>query len=135
MRARYLLDTNHLSPALDAASRIRERLLQTHRAGYRLGTCIPVLCELETGIQQTSDPDSARRTLRHLFRHLRLWPIEQSLARVYGEVYLELRRKGRVLSQVDMILAALSRIMNLTLLTSDRDFAALPDSRTENWLI
>jgi predicted nucleic acid-binding protein len=73
--------------------------------------------------------------LRHLFRHLRLWPIEQGLARAYGGVYLELRRKGRVLSQVDMMLAGLSRIMNLTLLTSDRDFEALPDIHTENWLI
>ena len=38
-----------------------------------------------------------------------------------------------MLSQVDMMLAALARQKDLTLATSDRDFEALPDVRTENW--
>jgi predicted nucleic acid-binding protein len=33
-----------------------------------------------------------------------------------------------------MLLAALSRFMDATLLTSDHDFDALPDLRVENWL-
>jgi len=45
-----------------------------------------------------------------------------------------LRARGRVLSQVDMVLVALARSMNATLLTSDRDFEALPELRVENWL-
>jgi len=37
-----------------------------------------------------------------------------------------LRRRARVLSQVDII-------MTLTILTTDRDFEALPETRTEDW--
>jgi predicted nucleic acid-binding protein len=33
-----------------------------------------------------------------------------------------------------MILAALARVMDLTLVTADRDFDALPDIRKKNWL-
>ena len=32
-----------------------------------------------------------------------------------------------------MMLAALARVMNLTILTTDRDFEALPDILTEDW--
>jgi hypothetical protein len=32
------------------------------------------------------------------------------------------------------MLAALTRVMDLTLLTSEQDFEALPDLRRENWL-
>jgi tRNA(fMet)-specific endonuclease VapC len=64
-----------------------------------------------------------------------LWPIDPVIAEVYGAVYLELRRAGRALSQVDRMLAALARHMRLTLLTTDQDFQALPDIPTENWLI
>jgi predicted nucleic acid-binding protein len=53
----------------------------------------------------------------------------------YGEIYRELRRVGRVLSQVDMMLAAMARLSKWTSLTSDRDFEALPDIRTENWFV
>jgi len=45
-----------------------------------------------------------------------------------------LKRRGRALSQVDIMLAALARQMKLTLVTSDQDFDALPDIATANWL-
>jgi predicted nucleic acid-binding protein len=32
------------------------------------------------------------------------------------------------------MLAALTRQMQLTLVTADQDFAALPDVKTENWI-
>jgi tRNA(fMet)-specific endonuclease VapC len=38
------------------------------------------------------------------------------------------------LSQVDIMVAALALSMDLTLLTTDLDFEALPDLRVENWL-
>ncbi len=50
---RYLFDTNHLSAAIDDEAGVRERILQLRRAGDRMGTCVPVLCELETGLERT----------------------------------------------------------------------------------
>ena len=52
----------------------------------------------------------------------------------YSVCFDELRRRGRALSQVDILLAALARQINATLLTSDGDFDALPDLNVENWL-
>jgi len=34
-----------------------------------------------------------------------------------------------------MMLAALCRQMKLTLVTTDNDFAALPDIRSESWIV
>jgi tRNA(fMet)-specific endonuclease VapC len=93
-----------------------------------------VLCELEVGIQQTSKQEEYRRRLLQLMRHIRLWSLDCDTALLYGAVYIELRRQGRVLSQVDMILAALARQHKLTVLTTDRDFEALTDLRIENWV-
>jgi tRNA(fMet)-specific endonuclease VapC len=74
-----------------------------------------------------------RRDLDHLLRQLRLWPLDVTTARIYGDLYLELRRHGRALSQVDVMVAALARQMKLTVLTTDRNFEALPDIRTADW--
>jgi predicted nucleic acid-binding protein len=65
---------------------------------------------------------------------MRLWPIDLTMAERYAEVYHELRKAGRALSQVDIISAALARQLNATLLTTDQDFQALPDIQTETWL-
>jgi tRNA(fMet)-specific endonuclease VapC len=67
-------------------------------------------------------------------RQIRIWPVELSTAVAYGDLYNELKGKGRVLSQVDMMIAALARRMDLVVLTTDRDFEALPDIVTENWI-
>jgi tRNA(fMet)-specific endonuclease VapC len=129
-----LLDCNHLSAALRKVSPVRERIHQGRRAGQRFISCYPVLCELEVGIQQTAKPEDHRRRLAQLLRHVRLWPVDANTARLYGAVYTELRRQGRVLSQVDMMLAALARQHQLTVLTTDRDFEALTDLKVENWV-
>ena len=130
--ARYLLDTNHLGAALDDRSLILERLVQARRLGDRFGTCVPVLCELETGLQRTRRRDENRRILAVLLRQIRVWPLEPSLAPLYAEIFHYLRANGRVLSQVDMMLVALARSMGATLLTSDGDFEALTELRVEN---
>jgi predicted nucleic acid-binding protein len=130
----YLLDTNHLSEAIRQISHIRDRIRLTHRKGIRLGTCVNVVCELEAGIQHLKTPENYRRRLRELLRNVRLWPIDFEMARLYGEIFFELQNMGRVLDHVDMLLGVLARKLDLTLLTSDRDFEALPDIRTENWL-
>lgn len=62
-----------------------------------------------------------------------VWPIDQETARIYADIYHELRRKAVILSQVDMMVASLARQSKLTILTTDRDFEALPSIRREDW--
>jgi tRNA(fMet)-specific endonuclease VapC len=130
----YLLDCNHLSRALRKISSVRERIHKARRAGHRFISCYPVLCELEAGIQQTAKPEDNRRRLGQLLQHVRPWPVDSTTARLYGQVFVELREKGRVLSQVDMIVAALARQHKLVVLTTDRDYEALADLQIENWV-
>jgi len=120
---------------LRRVSPVRERIHQGRRAGHRFISCYPVLCELEVGIQQTPNPDDNRRRLAQLLRHVRLWPLDTETTRLYGAVYFELRRQGRVLSQVDIMLAALARQHKLIVLTTDRDFEALANLAVENWAV
>src|SRR5580704_13556395 len=126
----YLLDTNHVGLAVNRNSVLGQRIFEARLAGVRLGTCLPVLCEIEAGVRQVRHKAKYRQDLNHLLLQLRLWPIDLATTRIYGELYMELRRRGRILSQVDIMVAALARQMKLTVLTTDSDFEALPDVRT-----
>jgi predicted nucleic acid-binding protein len=55
--------------------------------------------------------------------------------RLYGELFKKVRKKGRTLSHVDLVLAALASQFKVTILTADKDFQATPEIKTENWLI
>jgi len=131
----YLLDTNHLGAALDDNSIVYERVVAARREGSRVGTCYPVLCELAVGLEQTARRDQNWKALRVFLKQIRIWPIDLRTVRLYGELYQELRSIGRVLSQVDVMVAALSCRMRLTVLTTDGDFEAIGGLRTENWLV
>lgn len=99
-----------------------------------MGLCIPVICEFEIGLQQARDQATYRKKIERLFSRFRIWPLDWETAKLYGSLALLLRSRGKVLSQVDMMQAALAIQMKLTLITGDRDFEALPEVRTENWL-
>jgi predicted nucleic acid-binding protein len=132
--AGYLLDTNHLSAAIRKISPLRDRIRIAHRLGHRFATCWPVLCELEAGICQTARAEAYRRTLHALLMEIRIWAVDWDSVRVYGEVFKKLKKKGRVLSHVDLVLVALARQFKVKLLTADKDFQAAPEIKTENWL-
>lgn len=134
MRRGGLLDTNHLSDAIMPVSFVRDRLQREVGLGRGFVICIPVLCELEVGLRGLGRPEEPRQQLRSIRKYLRLWPLEGDFVDFYAEVALDAKRRGRTLSQIDIMLAALCRQHGLTLLTSDRDFEALPDIRVENWL-
>lgn len=130
----FLLDTHHLGVAVKPDSPVRQRILWMKGRGASFGTCIPALRELEVGVRQVRDQASYRKALARLLTALRIWSLDPETAILYGEVYHQLRRSGRVCSQVDMLLAALARQLGLVLLTSDRDFDALPGLSVENWI-
>jgi predicted nucleic acid-binding protein len=134
MRAGYLLDTNQVSVAVTPGSSVNRRVRDCRRRGVAVGTCVPVLCDIEVGVRQVADPAQYRLDLDRLLRQVRVWPLDRAASEEYGLIYNDLRRRGRSLSQVDMRLASLARRMNLILVTTDTDFEALPDIPTENWV-
>jgi tRNA(fMet)-specific endonuclease VapC len=64
----------------------------------------------------------------------RLWPSDESTAVVFSEIFQELRAVGKMLSQFDLLIAAIARQHNLILLTADQDFEPVRGLKTRNWL-
>jgi tRNA(fMet)-specific endonuclease VapC len=129
----FLLDTNHVGQAVRSNSSLWQQIHTAKQRGLRVGTCIPVLCEVESGRVNVARPDLYHRGLKSLLGKITIWPLTLTTATYYGEIFNDLRRRGRSLSQVDIMLAALCRELDLTLGTTDKDFVALPWLKTENW--
>jgi tRNA(fMet)-specific endonuclease VapC len=131
---RYLLDTNHLSAYLDRQAALEKRIDAGLRTGDRFGICLPVLCEYRAGIRLSRRYRQNLARLQFALAQLRLWPSDEQTAAEFAELFQELRSAGRMLSQFDLLIAALARQYKLVLLTADRDFQGLNRVRAENWL-
>jgi tRNA(fMet)-specific endonuclease VapC len=131
---RYLLDTNHLSPYLDGSPVLVQRIRSALRLGDRFGICLPVLCEYRVAIRRSRRYRQNLALLEAAFSHLRFWPADDSTTADFAEIYRELRAAGRLIEQFDLLIAAIARQHNLTLLTADQDFQNVSGIRIENWL-
>jgi predicted nucleic acid-binding protein len=131
---RYLLDSNHLSAYLDRQPTLTPRVNAALRAGDRFGICLPVLCEYQAGIRLSQRYRQNLARLHAALAIIRVWPTDEQTAAVFAALFQELRSAGRALSQFDLLIAAVARQFNLTLLTADLDFQPVSLLRVENWL-
>lgn len=61
------------------------------------------------------------------------YQIEESDAEQAAELQILLRKKGWKLDTIDAMIAIVALRYDLILLTSDKDFSAVPELKTENW--
>ena len=70
-------------------------------------------------------------------RHLqlfRLWPFTADAARVYAQLFATLRKAGRTIGAIDLMIGATALSLgNCTVVTNDADLLALPGLEVENW--
>lgn len=131
---RYLLDTNHLSAYMDGRAGVTERVDAGIIRGNRFGICLPVLCEYRAGIRISKYRQRNMARLESALSFVRLWPADNETAVHFSDLYADLRKRGRMLGQFDLLIAAIARQHKLVLLTADADFDALKGVRVRNWI-
>lgn len=133
--ARYLLDTNHVSPLVTETNPLQQKILARADEVHSFTICTPILTEFLFGIGIL--PRAAKNMvewmkLKPLFPCYRPTEIEAEFA---AELQISLRQRGWQLKTVDALIAAVALRKNLILLTTDKDFQAVPNLQIENWLI
>jgi tRNA(fMet)-specific endonuclease VapC len=131
---RYLLDTGPAQDFLDDRHGVRERVDAARKQGHRIGICTPVLGELWSGVEGSASRDRNLQRLRHGLSRLILWPYDERAAAEYGRIFTELRRQGRPMQQIDIMIAAIAFTLgNCTVVSADSDLAVVPGLGIENW--
>lgn len=132
--ARYLLDTNHLSPLVTVGHPLRQRVSVRLQLGDEFAVPVPALTELLYGILLTPRAVQNLAEWQRLQNSFGYYLIQRQDAEAAAELQTDLRRRGWQLATVDALIAAVALRHNLVLLTTDGDFAAAPGLHLENWL-
>jgi tRNA(fMet)-specific endonuclease VapC len=132
---RFLLDSNAVTDLLNRRSPFAERVEEARQLGSQIGTCEPIVAELLFGLELSSKPqENIARLMRGLSR-LRVWPFDRQASKEYGRIAADLRRHGRPMQVIDMMLAAVAFAQqNCVVVTTDSDLSAVPGLATVNWM-
>jgi tRNA(fMet)-specific endonuclease VapC len=134
MAARYLLDSNILVAAIKGTP----ASLLNRLAGLppsRLCLSSIVLSELLIGAEKSRDPETKRAQLAELVRYMEPVPFDHASAHAYARIRAGLERKGQVIGEHDLQIAAQAQSRELVVVTDNlREFRRVRELRCENWL-
>lgn len=133
---RYLLDTGSAGDFIDRRRGVYQRAREVALAGNRIGIGMPVLAELWHGVENSSTRAKNADTLQRVLPELIIWPLTKTAAAEYGRLATELKRLGRPMGQMDMLIAAIALTLGKTTVVSvDSDLSAVPGLPVENWSV
>src|SRR5947209_7427578 len=134
MIRRYLLDTGLAFDFLFRRKGVDRRVEDLRRSGAKIGICMPVLAEIVGGLEASASREASWEIARRRLGKLVCWPFERPAAYAYGRIFAELKRRGRPIQQIDMMIAAIAfSLGDCTVVSADSDLRAVPGLTVENW--
>jgi len=132
--SRFLLDTGAAQDFVNNRHNVVSRVDAERRRGNRIGICVPVLGELWSGVEGSATRERNLRRLRNALTRLVVWPYDNAAAEIFGRLFIQLRRIGRPMQQIDVQAAAIAFALgDTTVVTVDSDLFDIPDLQVENW--
>lgn len=132
---RFLLDTGIMGDFINHRRGVDVRVRAERKNGAIIGTCVPVAGELFFGVEAGRSRDINFARLVRALSGITCWPYTADSAKEYGRIAAELKRIGRPMQQIDIMIAAIAcELGNCTVVSSDSDLYAIPGLRVENWI-
>lgn len=129
----FLLDNDHLSAHLRRPSGLAHRFFQY---SGRLYTPSIALAELYVWAFRRADPNAALASIdKLLFHEVSVVDYDKDCAKEFGRVRIEMRRRGFEVPTVDLMIASVALLYDLTIVTHNTaDFQNIPGLRLDDWL-
>jgi predicted nucleic acid-binding protein len=128
----YVVDTNVIADFLRGVPNVVHHVSLTVDEGHVVGLCPPVHYEVVRGLLRKDSRGQLVKYQREVAPMLSWAPALRDDWDRAAQLWAEARTKGRQLSDMDLLIAAMAIRLDAILVTADDDFSALP-VRRENW--
>jgi len=129
----YLLDTNACIRILNDASPLLVQRLASH-APSEIRLCSIVKAELLYGARHSQRVAENLKLLAQFFGPFVSLPFNDRCAEQYGQIRAELAQAGTLIGPNDLLIAAIARVYELTLVTHNvEEFGRVNGLRLEDW--
>jgi tRNA(fMet)-specific endonuclease VapC len=129
---RYMLDTNICIYLMkNQPEQVAKRFAECYVGDVVMSAI--TFAELEYGVTVSANRARERRNLAALAEDIQVAPFDSAAASAYGPIREATRERKK--DQFDKLIAAHAVALGVVLVTNnERDFAAYPGLRIENWL-
>ncbi|MEH2151603.1 type II toxin-antitoxin system VapC family toxin [Nostoc sp.] len=129
----YLLDTNIISELIKNPRGVVFSKIQDVGED-EICTSIIVACESRFGARKKNSQKLIEK-LEIILDSIEILPLTHPVEQYYAEVRTDLEQQGKPIGANDLLIAAHSLTLGLTLVTANiREFPRVPNLKVENWL-
>lgn len=131
----WLLDTNIIIHALNGVPAVRDRLNEA-TGSDRTVTSTIVVAELTYGAECSTRREENRRSIQQKLSQIEIVPVTPAIANRFGVVKAQLRSRGRLKADFDLMIAATALELGATLVTDDGDLLSgdIVGLIVDNWV-
>jgi tRNA(fMet)-specific endonuclease VapC len=131
---KYLLDTNIVIYVLKR--RPKEVLEIFNMNASRMAISSITLSELIYGAEKSPNVDKNLEAIEEFVSHLEVLPYDAKASQHYGQIKASLEKKGEIIGENDIHIAAHAISQGLILVTNNlREFRRVPNLALENWVL
>jgi tRNA(fMet)-specific endonuclease VapC len=130
---RYLLDTNMVIYVL---KRRPMKVLEIfNKNASRMAISSITLSELMYGAEKSQQVDKNLEAVEEFVSHLEVLSYDAKASQHYGQIKAKLEKKGQIIGENDIHIAAHAISQGLTLVTNNlKEFKRVPHLALENWV-
>ncbi|MBI2667015.1 type II toxin-antitoxin system VapC family toxin [Candidatus Woesearchaeota archaeon] len=128
----YCLDTSIIIEIFDGVEKIKEKLSAINKHSF----CITplALCELYKGAVHTKVMERRLAFIDALLQQVDLLEFTEHSCKIFALDYLKLKREGKPIKDIDLMIAAMCKTHNKILITTDKKhFQHIPELKVEVW--
>lgn len=128
---RYMLDTNTVSNLLKGHPNVAQRIVAVPITSL----CISAITEGELlfGLAKRPSAERLHIAVGEFLRRADVLPWDRAVAKHYGTVRANLESHGKILSPLDLLIAAHALAVGAVLVTNDRAFGLVANLESQDW--
>ena len=131
---KYLLDTNIVIYVLKRRPKEVLEIFNTNASRVAISSI--TLSELIYGAEKSANVDKNLEAIEEFISHLEVLPYNAKASQHYGQIKAALEKKGKIIGENDIHIAAHVISQGLILVTNNlREFKRVPNLALENWVL
>ena len=128
-----VLDTDILVALLKGSPDATERIRKLEEKNERVATTIITTYELLKGASISSKPEENLEKVRDVISSLQVLDLTLNACEEASKIYRTLRENGNIIADFDILIAAIARTYDETIITRDEHFKSIQGTKHTEW--
>ena len=127
----YLLDTNMVSYFIKGVKTVCDKTISVPMSS--LGISAITEGEIMFGLAKSTQSKQLSLSVHEFLIRVDILPWDSDAAKCYGVLRANMQKKGRILGNLDMLIAAHALALDRILVTGDKAFTQVKGLKIEDW--